>query len=131
MTCGECGLFCSCGALWPSGMCLPRGEVLIEATDAACVCWEKDWRGVDQSDGVADPPSQRDALASEGKGNENENVEHPTSNAKHRTKGIDGFHGEGALGTADPFGAHDVREPQFPRASRFLSRPRFKQPQLF
>lgn len=51
-TCGECGLFCSCGALWPSGMCLPRGDRLGEADATACVCWEKDWRGVDQSDGV-------------------------------------------------------------------------------
>lgn len=51
-TCGECGSFCSCGALWPSGMCLPSGDRLVEATGTACVCWEKDWRGVDQSDGV-------------------------------------------------------------------------------
>lgn len=49
-TCGECGLFCSCGPLWPAGMCLPGGDRLVEADDTACVCWEKDWRGVDQSD---------------------------------------------------------------------------------
>lgn len=44
-TCGECGLFCSCGALWPSGLCQPSGDRLTEADAAACVCWEKDWRG--------------------------------------------------------------------------------------
>jgi hypothetical protein len=51
-TCGECGLFCSCGAMWPSGLCLPGGDRLVEAGAAACVCWERDWRGVDQSDGI-------------------------------------------------------------------------------
>ena len=117
-TCGECGLFCSCGALWPLGMCLPSGDRLIEANAAACVCWEKDWRGVDQSDGVADPPSQRDALATEGK----EAIEH---------EGTEGVHGEGALGPADPVGSQDVRKPEFPRAAGVLSRPRFKQSQLF
>jgi len=50
--CGECGLFCSCGALWPAGLCLPSGDRLIDAAGTACVCWEKDWRGVDQSDGI-------------------------------------------------------------------------------
>ncbi len=50
-TCGECGLFCSCGALWPSGLCLPRGDKLILPSDECCVMWEADWRGVDQSDG--------------------------------------------------------------------------------
>ena len=50
--CRECGLFCSFGALWPSGLCLPRGDKLTEASNQACVCWEQDWRGVDQSDGV-------------------------------------------------------------------------------
>ena len=52
--CGECGLFCSCGAMWPSGMCPHSGDRLIEATKQACLLWEKDWRGVDQSDGVAE-----------------------------------------------------------------------------
>ena len=51
-TCGECGSFCSCGALWPAGLCLPSGYRLIDAAGTACVCWEKDWRGVDQSDGI-------------------------------------------------------------------------------
>ena len=129
--CGECGLFCSCGALWPAGMCLPSGDKLINAAGTACICWERDWRGVDQSDGVADPPSLRDALTTEGKGDENENVEHPTSDAEHRTEGTEGIHGESALGAADPVGAHDVREPQFPRASGVLSRPRVRQPELF
>lgn len=50
--CRECGLFCSCGAMWPSGMCLPRGDKLTDAAGTACICWERDWRGVDQSDGV-------------------------------------------------------------------------------
>lgn len=49
--CGECGSFCSCGALWPAGLCGSRGKRLVEADAAACVCWEEDWRGVDQSDG--------------------------------------------------------------------------------
>ena len=74
--CGECGQFCSCGAMWPSGMCPHSGDRLIEATKQACLLWEKDWRGVDQSDGVADTPSLRDTLTTEGKGDENENVEH-------------------------------------------------------
>ena len=81
-TCGECGLFCSCGALWPSGMCLPRGDKLTEADGTACICWERDWRGVDQSDGVADPPSLRDTLTTEGKGDETSNVERRTPNGK-------------------------------------------------
>ena len=116
--CGSCGLFCSCGAMWPSGMCLPRGDKLIDAVGTACICWERDWRGVDQSDGVADPPLQRDALATEGK----EEIEH---------EGAESVHGEGALGAADPAGNEDVRKQEFPRASRFLSRPRIKQPELF
>jgi len=129
--CGECGLFCSCGAMWPAGLCLHRGEKLILPSDACCVMWEEDWRGVDQSDGVADPPSLRDTLTTEGKGDENENDEHPTANAEHRTERAESVHGEGALGPVDPFGAQDVRKPVFPRASGFLSRPRFKQSQLF
>ena len=117
-TCGECGLFCSCGALWPSGLCLPRGDRLIEADAAACVCWEKDWRGVDQSDGVAAPPSQRDALATEGK----EEDEHERA---------EGVHGEGALGAADQRRAHDVRKPELPRFAGVLSGSRVRQPELF
>jgi hypothetical protein len=77
-----------------------------------------DWRGVDQSDGVADPPLQRDALVTERK----ETIEH---------EGTEGVHGEGALGPADPVGPQDVRKPEFPRAAGVLSRPRFKQSQLF
>jgi len=35
--CRECGLFCSCGAMWPWGMCLHSGDRLIEATKQACL----------------------------------------------------------------------------------------------
>ena len=45
--------------MWPAGLCLPGGDRLIDAAGTACVCWEKDWRGVDQSDGVA----ERDEVA--------------------------------------------------------------------
>ena len=89
-------------------MCLPSGDRLIEATGTACVCWEKDWRAVDQSDGVAEQTAEYERSSDET---------------------FDGVHGEGALGAADPVGAQDVRKPEFPRAAAgFLSRPRLKQP---
>ena len=49
--CGECGLFCSFGAMWPSGVCAPRVDRIVNAADAGCVMWRVDVRGVDQSDG--------------------------------------------------------------------------------
>lgn len=109
-TCGECGAFCSCGVLWPAGLCLPGGDRLIEATSQACVLWEKDWRGVDQSDGVAERTAE-----DEGAGGE-------TS---------DGVHDEGALGVADPHAAEYVRKPVVMCAGWIPPRTRFKQPQLF
>ena len=64
--CRECGLFCSFGALWPSGLCLPRGDKLTEANNQACVCWERDWRGVDQSEGMErEDGGQRPEVGSE------------------------------------------------------------------
>ena len=108
--CGECGLFCSCGAMWPVGMCLPRGDKLILPSDECCVMWEADWRGVDQSDGVAEKTA------------EDERAGYET---------FDGVYGEGALGAADPVGAEDVRKPEFPRSAGILPGPRLKQPELF
>ena len=108
--CGECGLFCSCGALWPSGLCLPRGDKLTDAAGTACICWERDWRGGDQSDGVAEKTAEYERAGDET---------------------FDGVHGEGALGAADQRRAQDVRKPEFPRAAGFLSGARVRQPELF
>lgn len=111
-TCGECGLFCPCGALWPSGLCLPSGKRLVAADAAACVCWEEDWRGVDQSDG------EREKCVNA--------LLHECVSEKAA-----GVHGEGASGAADPVGAQDVRKPEYPRAAGVLFDPRFKQAELF
>lgn len=108
--CRECGLFCSCGALWPSGLCLPRGDKLTEANNQACVCWERDWRGVDQSDGVAEMTAEDERAGDDT---------------------FEGVHGEGALGAADQRGAQDVRKPEFPRFAGVLSGSRVRQPELF
>ena len=116
-TCGECGLFCSCGLLWPSGMCLPSGDRLVDAAEAACVCWEKDWRGMDQSDGEREKCESSKVLNCESEAERHE-----------RTESV---HGEGALGTADQRRAQDVRKPEFPRAAGVLSGSRVRQPELF
>lgn len=79
-------------------MCLPSGDRLIDAAGATCVCWERDWRGADQSDGEREK-DEGGRLMDEG--------------------------------ITDPVGVHDVREPEFPRPAGVLSRPRFKQPELF
>jgi hypothetical protein len=115
--CGECGLFCSCGALWPTGMCLPNGDRLIEADNAACVCWEKDWRGVDQSDG------EREKCISA--------IVHACISGEAKNERAEGDHGEGTQGPSDPAGAQDVRKTVFPRTAGVLPRARFRQPQFF
>ena len=84
--------------------------VRTDAAGVACVCWEKDWRVADQSDGVAEKTAEGERAGDET---------------------YDGVHGEGALGAADPFGAQDVRKPVLPRAAGVLPRARFRQPQLF
>ena len=91
--------------------------------------WEQDWRGVDQSDGMAE--TSRQSAVSNWQGGDDANVEHPTSNAEHRTKGTAGVHGDCALGAADQRGSQDVRKPQFPRSAGVLSGARVKQPELF
>lgn len=106
--CGECGLFCSNGLLWPVGVCLPRADCFIHPSDEGCVMWQKDWRGVDQSDGQ-DP---------NWKGGKNESD-------------FASVHGEIALGAVDPGGVEDVRKPVFSRSPGLLFGSRVKQSQLF
>ena len=108
--CGECGSFCSCGVLWPAGLCLPSGDRLIEATNQACVLWEKDWRGADQSDGVEEKTA------------EDERADDET---------FEGVHGEGALGAADQRRVQEVRKSEFSSSAGFLSGSRVRQPELF
>lgn len=105
--CGECGLFCSFGAMWPAGICTPRADRFVHPTDEGCVMWQEDWRGADQSDGV----------------DENWKGE--------RHEGITSVHSEGPLGPVDPVGNQDVRKPQFSRSIGILPGSRIKQPELF
>jgi hypothetical protein len=91
-------------------MCLPSGDKLIEAANQACVLWEKDWRGADQSDGFAEKTAEVERAGDET---------------------FDGVHGEGALGVADQRGAQDVRKPEFPRFAGVVSGSRVRQPELF
>jgi hypothetical protein len=109
--------------------------------------WEEDWRGVDQSDGEREKFESSKVLKCGSDGDEDEskggdqgseigeiadaNVEHPTSNAEHRTRRAESVHGESGLGAADPGGAEDVREPVVPRAAGLRQRARFRQTELF
>ena len=122
--CGECGLFCSCGALWPSGMCLPCGDRLISAGRAACVCWEEDMRGVDQSDGERGKRESsllREYMRDEAEGESEErgnqqsaidsrqrvddvNAERPTSAAERGRGRAEGGCGDGGPGAGEPGG---------------------------
>ena len=122
--CGEYGLFCSCGALWPSGMCLPCGDRLISAGRAACVCWEEDMRGVDQSDGErgkCESSLLRECMRDEAEGESEErgnqqsvigsrlrvegaNAERPTSAAERGRGRAEGGCGDGGPGAGEPGG---------------------------
>lgn len=115
--CGECGLFCSCGALWPWGLCLPAGDRLVEAAAAACVCWEVDLRGADQSDGEREKFESSQVLKCE--------------SGEAGDEGAERGNGEGAMGAADPDGAKGVRKPESPRAAGVRQRARFRQTELF
>jgi len=86
------------------------GDRLIDAAGTACVCWERDWRGVDQSDGVEEKAAEGERACDET---------------------FDGGHGEGALGASDQRRAQDLRKPEFPRSAGVLSGSRLKQPELF
>lgn len=106
-TCGTCGLFGSLADLWPAGVC-SHSEGFVHVADDACVMFETDWRGVDQSDGQ-DP---------NWKGPKNE----CDSASVHR---------ETPLGSADPVRTEDVRKPVFSRSPGLLSGSRLSQSHLF
>lgn len=105
-SCRSCGLFGSLPDLWPTGFCV-HNEGFVRATDAACVMYCRDFRGVDQSEGL-DP---------EWKGEIDD-------------ADVKSVHGSPSLGPADPGRAEDMRKPQFPRSPGLLPGSRFRQSRL-
>lgn len=122
--CGECGLFCSFGAMWPSGVCAPRVDRIVNAADAGCVMWRVDVRGVDQSDGErgkCESSLLRECMRDEAEGGIEEhgnqqsvigsrqrvddvNGEHPTTAAERGRGRAEGGCGDGGPGAGEPGG---------------------------